>query len=90
MLAAVCARISPDDPLAGLEVRDMPEPVAADGWEVDRGSRGGAEPARHLEPPRRRRDRGALPIALGTDAAGVTADGREVVVHAVLGSAAAG
>ena len=26
-----------------------------------------------------------LPVVLGTDAAGVTADGREVVVHAVLG-----
>ncbi len=31
-----------------------------------------------------------LPVVLGTDAAGVTADGREVVVHAVLGSAATG
>ena len=28
-----------------------------------------------------------LPLVLGTDAAGVTADGREVVCHAVLGSA---
>ena len=34
MLAAVCARISPDDPLAGLDVREIPEPSAAEGWEV--------------------------------------------------------
>ena len=32
----------------------------------------------------------SLPVVLGTDAAGVTADGREVVVHAVLGSAGPG
>ena len=31
-----------------------------------------------------------LPVVLGTDAAGVTADGREVVVHAVLGTAGPG
>lgn len=35
MLAAVCARISPDDPIAGLEVREIPEPTPADGWEVE-------------------------------------------------------
>ena len=49
MLAAVCARISPDDPLAGLEILEVPEPTAADGWEIDRGSRRGAEPSRHLD-----------------------------------------
>ncbi len=34
MLAAVCARFSPDDPLAGLELREVDEPVPPEGWEV--------------------------------------------------------
>ena len=58
VLAAVCARISKDEPLTGLELREIPEPVAADGLGGRRGSRRGAEPARHLEPARRRRDGG--------------------------------
>jgi len=84
MLAAFAAAQDPDDPLSGLEVGDRPEPEPRDGWEVvevraatlnhhDLWSlRGVGLPA------------DALPMILGCDAAGVTADGREVVLHSVL------
>jgi NADPH:quinone reductase-like Zn-dependent oxidoreductase len=90
MLAAVCARISPDDPVAGLDVVDVPEPVVPAGWEVVEVR---AAALNHHDIWSLRGvgvTADALPIVLGTDAAGVTADGREVVVHAVLGSAAPG
>ena len=90
VLAAVCARISKDEPLTGLELLEIPEPDAADGWEIvevraaalnqhDIWSLRGVGVTEE-----------SLPVVLGTDAAGVTADGREVVVHAVLGSAGPG
>jgi NADPH:quinone reductase-like Zn-dependent oxidoreductase len=89
MLAAYAARISPEDPLSGLEVGERPDAAPPDGrpdWSVvdvraatlnhhDLWSlRGVGLPA----------DR--LPMILGTDAAGVTADGTEVVVHGVVGA----
>ncbi|SFA90108.1 zinc-binding dehydrogenase [Cellulomonas marina] len=85
MLAATVVRPSPDDPLAGLAVGDRPAPASRPGWTTvtvraaslnhhDLWSlRGVGLPA----------DR--MPMVLGTDAAGVTDDGREVVVHAVVG-----
>lgn len=85
MLAAVATQPSPEDPLAALEVGEHPEPDTADGWTVVtvRAAavnhhdvftlRGVATPAENL------------PIVLGSDCAGVTDDGREVVVHAVIG-----
>ncbi|MGZ4651346.1 MAG: zinc-binding dehydrogenase, partial [Kineosporiaceae bacterium] len=85
MLAAYAARIAPDDPLSALEVGERPAPDVPDGWvrvhvratslnHHDLWSlRGVGLPA----------DR--LPMILGCDAAGVTDDGREVVVHAVMG-----
>jgi NADPH:quinone reductase-like Zn-dependent oxidoreductase len=90
MLAAVCSRISRDDPVAGLEVRDVAEPSVADGWEIVEVR---AAVLNHHD-LWTLRGVGAteddLPVVLGTDAAGVTAEGREVVVHAVLGSAGPG
>jgi NADPH:quinone reductase-like Zn-dependent oxidoreductase len=90
MLAVTAARISADDPLAGLEIGERPDPVPPDGWTtvIVRATslnhhdvwtlRGvGIDPAR-------------LPIVLGCDAAGVDSDGNEVVVHAVVGDPAAG
>jgi NADPH:quinone reductase-like Zn-dependent oxidoreductase len=84
MLAAYAARTDPDDPLSALEVGERPAPDVRDGWarvhvratslnHHDLWSlRGVGLPA----------DR--LPMILGCDAAGVTDDGREVVVHAVI------
>lgn len=86
MLAAYCATQSSEDPLAGLVVGDRPEPEAREGWSVvtmraatlnhhDLWSlRGVGLPAERL------------PMILGTDAAGVTEDGREVILHGVIAS----
>ncbi len=85
MLAAYAARTSQDDPLGGLQVGERPEPAARDGWTTVRlraaslnhhdlwSLRGVGLPAERL------------PMVLGCDGAGVTDDGREVVVHAVVG-----
>ncbi len=85
MLAATCVSQSQDDPLSGLEVGERPEPEVPQGWarvSVRAASlnhhdlwslRGVGLPA----------DR--LPMTLGCDAAGVTEDGQEVVVHALVG-----
>ncbi len=90
MFAVTAARIDPGDPLAGLEVGERPDPEPEDGWAIVtvRAAalnhhdvwtlRGVGIPA----------DR--LPIVLGCDAAGVTEDGTEVVVHSVIGDPAAG
>ncbi len=90
MLAAVARSADPDDPLSGLDVGEHPEPEPAEGWvrvEIRAAAlnhhdlwtlRGVATPLENL------------PIVLGTDAAGVTEAGEEVVVHAVLGDPAAG
>lgn len=80
-------RFSPDDPLAGLTVGEHPEPDAREHWTTvdvraaalnqhDLWSLRGVG----LKPEQ-------LPMVLGTDGAGVTADGREVVLHAVVGGA---
>lgn len=84
MFAVTATAVNPDDPLAGLHLGEHPDPTPPPGWEVVeiraaalnhhdlwtlRGV--GIDPAR-------------LPIVLGCDAAGVAADGREVVVHAVI------
>ncbi|WP_323096686.1 zinc-binding dehydrogenase [Intrasporangium sp. YIM S08009] len=84
MLAAYAASQSSSDPLSGLVVGERPDPEARPGWSVvdlraaalnhhDVWSlRGVGLPA----------DR--LPMVLGCDGAGVDADGREVIVHAVV------
>jgi NADPH:quinone reductase-like Zn-dependent oxidoreductase len=84
MLAVFAAEVDPDDPLSGLRIGDRPEPDIPDGWTVvtvraaslnhhDLWSlRGVGLPA----------DR--LPMILGCDAAGLDAQGNEVVVHAVI------
>jgi NADPH:quinone reductase-like Zn-dependent oxidoreductase len=91
VLAVTAARIDSDDPLAGLDIGQRPDPVLPgpdwttvtvraaalnhhDLWSL-RGVGLSAE---------------ELPRVLGCDAAGVDEDGREVVVHSVVGSADAG
>lgn len=85
MLAVTCTSQSADDPLSGLTVGERPDPEVPAGWArvtVKAASlnhhdlwslRGVGLPA----------DR--LPMVLGCDAAGVTDDGREVVVHGLVG-----
>jgi NADPH:quinone reductase-like Zn-dependent oxidoreductase len=88
MFAVTAAHQDPADPLAGLALGEHDDPVPPDGWTTvtvraaalnhhDVWSlRGVGLPA----------DR--LPMILGCDAAGVDEDGREVVVHAVIGEGA--
>ena len=90
MLAAVAVRQDPDDPLSGLELREVPKPSPAPEWTVVRvvaaalnhhdlwTLRGVGHPAERL------------PMVLGCDAAGIDEDGNEVVVHPVIGDPAAG
>jgi NADPH:quinone reductase-like Zn-dependent oxidoreductase len=86
VLAAYAARLSPDDPLAGLAVGERPEPDVPDGWTTV------AVRAASLNHHDLWSLRGvgladsALPMILGCDAAGVDEDGREVLVHAVVSS----
>jgi NADPH:quinone reductase-like Zn-dependent oxidoreductase len=85
MFAVTAARFDAENPTAGLDLGEHPEPVVPDGWTTVRVKaaslnhhdvwtlRGVGLPA------------GRLPMVLGCDAAGVDADGRDVVVHAVIG-----
>ncbi len=84
MLAAVCDRFSPGDPLAGLAVRDVGEPTPPEGWEFVelRASALNHHDLFSLQGIGAREEE--IPIVLGTDGAGVTADGREVVIYPVL------
>ncbi len=86
MLAAFVATARPDDPLAALVVGERPEPEPPAGWVRVRVR---AAALNHHDlwslrgvglPPDR------LPMILGTDAAGTTEDGRDVLVHAVIAS----
>lgn len=90
MFAVTAARIDPDNPMAGLELGEHAEPQAPDGWTTV------AVKAASLNHHDVWSLRGVglsadqLPMILGCDAAGVDADGNEVVVHAVIGDPAAG
>ncbi|WP_059012203.1 zinc-binding dehydrogenase [Streptomyces specialis] len=90
MFAAYAARFDRDEPLNGLELGDRPAPEARPDWTVVdvkaaslnhhdlwslRGVGLGEE---------------ALPMILGCDAAGIDADGNEVVVHSVIGGSGHG
>ncbi len=88
MLAVTCVSQSADDPLSGLAVGDLPAREVTDGWvsvEVRAASLNHHDlwslKGVGLAPDR-------LPMTLGCDAAGVTADGREVVVHGLVGDPA--
>lgn len=85
MLAVSCVSQSANDPLAGLQVGQRTDPEVPDGWvrvhvkaaslnHHDLWSLKGVG----LSPDQ-------LPMILGCDAAGVTDDGREVVVHGLVG-----
>ena len=86
MLAAYAASTSPTAPLSGLVVGERPDPEPREHWtvvEVRAASLNHHDlwSLRGVGLPD-----GALPMILGTDAAGVTPDGREVVVHGVIGA----
>jgi NADPH:quinone reductase-like Zn-dependent oxidoreductase len=86
MRAAYAARIDADDPLAALEVGERPDPEPRDGWTtVDvRAASLNHHDLWSLRGVGLPEDR--LPMILGCDAAGVDADGNEVIVHSVIAS----
>jgi NADPH:quinone reductase-like Zn-dependent oxidoreductase len=90
VFAVTAARIDTDDPLAGMELGERPDPVAPDGWVTVTVK---AAALNHhdvwtLRGVGMSADR--LPIVLGCDAAGLDPDGHEVIVHSVIGDPDAG
>jgi NADPH:quinone reductase-like Zn-dependent oxidoreductase len=90
MFAVTADRIDAADPLSGLGLGERPEPSPAEGWttvEVRAASLNHHD-LWTLKGVGISADR--LPIVLGADAAGIDENGREVIVHAVVGDQAAG
>jgi NADPH:quinone reductase-like Zn-dependent oxidoreductase len=85
MLAAYARNFDPDEPVRGLEVGERPEPDPQEGWAVVevRAASLNHHDVWSLRGVGLREEQ--LPMILGTDAAGVDEDGREVIVHAVVG-----
>jgi NADPH:quinone reductase-like Zn-dependent oxidoreductase len=84
MFAAYASALDADDPLAGLTLGERPEPSLPDGWTTVTVR---ATALNHHDLWSLRGvglDEGRLPMILGCDAAGVTDDGAEVLVHAVV------
>jgi NADPH:quinone reductase-like Zn-dependent oxidoreductase len=84
MFAVTAARFSSDDPLSALDLGEHTEPAPPDGWTTVNVT---AAALNHHDVWTLRgvgisADR--LPMILGCDAAGVDADGNEVVVHSVI------
>ena len=86
MLAVYAAEPHPDAPFDGLQVGDRPEPEVADGWA--RVQVRAASLNRHdlwtlrgvgIKPDQ-------FPMILGCDGAGVTDDGRSVVLYPIIGT----
>ncbi|HEX8975620.1 MAG TPA: alcohol dehydrogenase catalytic domain-containing protein, partial [Solirubrobacteraceae bacterium] len=84
MLAAYAKSINAEDPLAGLEVGERPEPEVPEGWTTVtvRAASLNHHDLWSLRGVGLPEDR--LPMILGCDAAGLDEDGNEVIVHAVL------
>jgi NADPH:quinone reductase-like Zn-dependent oxidoreductase len=87
MLAAIATRFSDDDPVSGLVISECPDATPPhEGWEIVQVK---ATSVNHhdlwsLRGVGLREEQ--LPMILGCDAAGVTAEGREVIVHSVITS----
>src|SRR5512133_4023823 len=86
MLAAYAARADAEAPLNALVVGDIEPPLVPTGWVMVRVT---AAALNHHDVWSLRgvglaADR--LPMILGCDAAGMTEDGREVIVHSVINS----
>ncbi|HEX9065420.1 MAG TPA: zinc-binding dehydrogenase [Streptosporangiaceae bacterium] len=90
MFAVTAARFSPDDPLSALETGEHAEPDPPEGWTTVTVK---AASLNHHDVFTLRGvgiSADQLPMILGCDAAGVDADGNEVVVHGVISDPATG
>jgi NADPH:quinone reductase-like Zn-dependent oxidoreductase len=86
MFAVYAEKFSTDDPLSGLVVGERPDPEVPDGWTKVTVK---AASLNHHDLWTLRGvgiSADQLPMVLGCDAAGVTDDGSEVIVHAVISS----
>ena len=90
MLAARAISMNADDPLSGLSVDEVPDPEPPEGWTVVevRAASMNHHDLWSLRGLGMKEE--WLPVTLGTDAAGVTEDGEEVICHAVLSDPADG
>lgn len=90
MLAAYATGVNPSDPLSCLAIGEIDEPPVPEGWVTVnvRAASLNHHDLWSLKGQALSADR--VPMILGSDAAGVTDEGREVIVHAVVGDAAAG
>jgi NADPH:quinone reductase-like Zn-dependent oxidoreductase len=86
MLAVFASRTDADDPLSALEVGERPDPEPREGWTTVavRAASLNHHDLWSLRGVGLPDDR--LPMILGCDAAGVDADGNEVIVHSVIAS----
>ena len=90
MFAVIAARFSTDDPLSALETGEHAEPDPPEGWTTVAVR---AASLNHHDVFTLRGvgiSQDQLPMILGCDAAGVDADGNEVVVHGVISDPGAG
>jgi NADPH:quinone reductase-like Zn-dependent oxidoreductase len=90
MLAACATSINREDPLAALTVGEFERPAPPQGWV---GVNVKAAALNHHDLWSLRGialSAEQVPMVLGTDASGTTDDGREVIVHAVIGDPDAG
>ena len=87
MLAAYASSLSLEDPLSALTIGDIAEPEVPADWVMvhTRACSLNHHDVWALKGVALRPEQ--VPMILGTDAAGVTDDGREVIVYAVIGEA---
>ncbi|GKV73790.1 zinc-binding dehydrogenase [Pseudarthrobacter sp. NCCP-2145] len=86
MRAVYATSLAPDDPLAGLEIGDLPDTEApANGWEKIT-LKASALNHHDLFSLKGILDKEDLPMVLGCDGAGVDAAGNEVIIHPVIAS----
>ncbi|WP_370327804.1 zinc-binding dehydrogenase [Euzebya sp.] len=84
MRAVYVESFDAENPLSGLVVGDRPEPEVPDGWELVTVQAAGLNHHDLFSLRGVGLKAEQLPMILGGDAAGVTADGREVICHGVV------
>jgi NADPH:quinone reductase-like Zn-dependent oxidoreductase len=90
MFAVYASGVNPLDPLSCLSVGDLAEPAVPEDWVTVRVRAASLNHHDVFALTGQALKAEQVPMILGTDAAGVTDDGREVIVHAVVGDTEAG
>ena len=90
MLAVVANTPDPANPLSGLAVTVVAEPFAPEGWVKVQIKAAGLNHHDLWTLKGQATAAENLPIVLGSDGAGITEDGREVIIHAVIGDSSKG